>query len=164
MNETANPMFSEEWLYTNTETFNRFVDSFYDAASVLPSNMRGPVVETVLEYIGQLRGFSWPDVAQVLGERINARAERIDALLQRPDTIGRAVRAESKRKRFKILARDNFTCQYCGRSAPDVRLHVDHVIPVCKGGTAEEQNLKTACEDCNMGKSGIVYNETLNKT
>ncbi len=38
------------------------------------------------------------------------------------------------KQRFDILRRDKFTCQYCGRSAPDVELHVDHIIPRAKGG------------------------------
>jgi len=36
----------------------------------------------------------------------------------------------SKTARFKILVRDHFTCRYCGRSAPSVELHVDHVHPL----------------------------------
>lgn len=55
--------------------------------------------------------------------------------------------------RFEVFARDNYTCQYCGRKAPDVVLHVDHIVPVSKGGTDEPANLLTACADCNEGKS-----------
>ncbi len=54
--------------------------------------------------------------------------------------------------RFKVLRRDNFTCRYCGRSAPNVELAVDHVIPYAKGGTCTEENLVTACVECNAGK------------
>ena len=57
--------------------------------------------------------------------------------------------------RFQILARDNFTCQYCGRGAPDVMLEVDHKIPVSEGGTNESDNLITACAACNRGKEGL---------
>lgn len=54
--------------------------------------------------------------------------------------------------RWRILDRDKFTCQYCGSSAPTVRLEVDHIIPVSKGGKTEDSNLITACFDCNNGK------------
>lgn len=60
-------------------------------------------------------------------------------------------------QRFKILKRDNFTCQYCGAKAPDVELQIDHIIPVCKGGTNDIVNLTTACKSCNMRKSGNDY-------
>jgi 5-methylcytosine-specific restriction endonuclease McrA len=56
--------------------------------------------------------------------------------------------------RFRILQRDGFRCRYCGRTgdAPGVVLHVDHVVPVATGGVTIEDNLRTACEECNLGK------------
>lgn len=64
----------------------------------------------------------------------------------------------SKELRFKVLCRDNFTCQYCGRKAPDAELEVDHIYPVSKGGKAREDNLVTSCISCNSGKKDFVYN------
>lgn len=61
--------------------------------------------------------------------------------------------AISKRMRFEILRRDNHTCRYCGQTAPDVKLAVDHVLPTALGGTDEPTNLVTACADCNNGKT-----------
>jgi hypothetical protein len=61
--------------------------------------------------------------------------------------------AVSKRLRYEVLRRDNHACRYCGVSAPDVTLTVDHVIPVTLGGTDEPSNLVTACMPCNSGKS-----------
>jgi len=58
----------------------------------------------------------------------------------------------SKSKRFEVFNRDSFTCQYCGRIPPLVMLHVDHVIPVAKGGTNDMENLTTSCAGCNSGK------------
>ncbi len=58
----------------------------------------------------------------------------------------------SKRLRFEVFARDGFTCQYCGRTPPAVVLEVDHVVPVAADGKTTEDNLITACEDCNAGK------------
>lgn len=54
--------------------------------------------------------------------------------------------------RFEIFKRDNFTCQYCGKSAPEVVLNVDHIEPVSKGGTNDLYNLITSCFECNNGK------------
>jgi hypothetical protein len=59
----------------------------------------------------------------------------------------------TKRLRFEILKRDNFSCRYCGAMAPDVALVVDHVMPVALGGSNAPENLVTACFDCNSGKS-----------
>lgn len=61
----------------------------------------------------------------------------------------------SKRARFEVLRRDGHACQYCGRLAPDVILHIDHVEPVALGGSDDPSNLVTACKDCNSGKASI---------
>jgi hypothetical protein len=63
--------------------------------------------------------------------------------------------AISKRLRFEILRRDEHTCQYCGEKAPDVTLHVDHVVPVTLGGSDKPDNLVAACKDCNLGKTSV---------
>jgi len=55
--------------------------------------------------------------------------------------------------RFEVFKRDKFTCQYCGLSAPDVILEIDHIKPISKGGTNDILNLVTACRDCNRGKT-----------
>lgn len=64
------------------------------------------------------------------------------------------MKRESIKKsvRFEVFKRDNFTCQYCGKSAPDVILHIDHIHPVAGGGGCDIINLLTSCVDCNLGK------------
>lgn len=63
-----------------------------------------------------------------------------------------ARKALSKKLRFTVFARDGFACQYCGRTPPAVILEPDHVVPVVAGGLDTEENLITACFDCNRGK------------
>jgi len=56
--------------------------------------------------------------------------------------------------RYDILKRDGFKCCICGATAKDgATLHVDHIIPVSKGGKTVPSNLQTLCERCNLGKS-----------
>lgn len=59
--------------------------------------------------------------------------------------------AVSKRTRFEVLRRDEYTCRYC--RATDQPLVIDHVIPVALGGGDDPGNLVAACRDCNAGKS-----------
>lgn len=61
-------------------------------------------------------------------------------------------RTISKKRRFAIFARDGFTCRYCGRQSDRVVLVVDHVLAVAHGGTSDDANLATSCEECNSGK------------
>jgi len=67
--------------------------------------------------------------------------------------------AVSKRTRFEVLRRDGFTCHYCGSGAPDVKLTVDHVVPVALGGSDDPSNLVAACKDCNAGKTSTSPDE-----
>lgn len=69
--------------------------------------------------------------------------------------------AVSKRLRYEILRRDNFQCRYCGATAPDAKITVDHVRPVALGGTDDPSNLVAACDDCNAGKSSATPDHAL---
>lgn len=69
--------------------------------------------------------------------------------------------AVSKRLRYEILRRDNHTCRYCGATAPDVPLRVDHVTPVALGGSDKPENLVTSCEPCNSGKSSATVDSAV---
>ncbi len=56
--------------------------------------------------------------------------------------------------RYDIFKRDGFRCVLCGRTASDgIKLHVDHIMPVSKGGKTKKINLRTLCDRCNWGKS-----------
>lgn len=60
----------------------------------------------------------------------------------------------TKELRDRIMKRDNYTCQICGKYMPDqVGLHIDHIIPVSKGGKSVESNLQVTCDKCNLHKS-----------
>jgi 5-methylcytosine-specific restriction endonuclease McrA len=62
--------------------------------------------------------------------------------------------------RFVVLRRDEFTCQYCGRGVADgAVLHLDHIYPKSKGGEWAEDNLITACLECNLGKRDVVLSK-----
>ena len=64
-----------------------------------------------------------------------------------------------KKLRFEVFKRDSFTCQYCGRSSPDVILEVDHIKPVAEGGKNTLLNLVTSCRDCNRGKGKLKLDD-----
>jgi hypothetical protein len=57
------------------------------------------------------------------------------------------------RLRFEILKRDGFRCRYCGATAAQTMLHVDHVLALSEGGADDPANLVAACSGCNLGKS-----------
>ncbi|MCB0540030.1 MAG: HNH endonuclease [Chitinophagales bacterium] len=66
----------------------------------------------------------------------------------------RAKRAIPLSLRFKVLHRDKSTCLICGKTPKDgIKLHIDHITPHSKGGLTVFNNLRTLCNECNIGRS-----------
>ncbi len=61
--------------------------------------------------------------------------------------------------RRTVLARDHYTCQYCGERLPKASLTVDHVLPRSKGGETTWENIVAACGSCNRRKGGRTPDE-----
>jgi len=57
------------------------------------------------------------------------------------------------RVRYEVFARDGHRCRVCGNTAEVEPLHIDHIIPISKGGRSDLGNLQTLCQSCNLGKS-----------
>lgn len=51
---------------------------------------------------------------------------------------------------FAILEAYCYSCAYCGRD--DCPMHIEHVIPVAKGGQTTRENIVPACKPCNSRK------------
>jgi len=62
--------------------------------------------------------------------------------------------------RHEVFKRDNFKCTECGATNENTQLHVDHFIPISKGGTDELANLRTLCKTCNLEKSNLIFSST----
>ncbi len=56
--------------------------------------------------------------------------------------------------RKNLFARDQHTCQYCGRNEPAYKLSLDHVIPRSLGGPTTWENIVCCCLRCNSRKGG----------
>ncbi len=61
--------------------------------------------------------------------------------------------------RRTVLARDHYTCQYCGERLPKAVLTMDHVQPRSKGGETCWENVVAACASCNRRKGGRTPEE-----
>ena len=59
--------------------------------------------------------------------------------------------------RKAVLARDAWTCQYCGHQATG--LTVDHVIPRSRGGESVWENIVASCAPCNRRKGNRTPHE-----
>ena len=116
---------------------------------------------------------TWTRALLAFVERVNSdnRQNEAEPIPVAPETVARQVqrrrpgrrraKEEDQRQiklglRYAVLKRDRFRCVLCGASPATnlgCVLHVDHVVPWSKGGETIAENLRSLCEDCNLGKS-----------
>ena len=108
-------------------------------------------IESRLEYFRELyknnrevmlaRGKLWrqanPDIVRAQGERRRAREAN--------------VFSGPKPTIEELLAMQNGKCAYCRTTSPE-QWHMDHVIPISKGGPDTADNVVAACASCNTSK------------
>ncbi len=58
----------------------------------------------------------------------------------------------------RIMRRDEFKCTRCGKPA----MEVDHIIPVSLGGSGDDDNLRSLCQDCHKSESARLSREREN--
>ena len=83
----------------------------------------------------------------------------LDQIQVQGSSIKKQKRDIPLKLRLRVLQRDDFKCVLCGRSPAvnvGVVLHIDHIIPVAKGGETKLENLRTLCKECNLGKSDNI--------
>ena len=88
------------------------------------------------------------DSVGTIGRRI--RVPRVIVLL----AYEHLPKARVRFSRFNIYARDESTCQYCGRKYRRSELNLDHVVPRSRGGSTTWENVVCSCIACNLRKGG----------
>ena len=63
----------------------------------------------------------------------------------------------------EVKKRDKYMCQICGKYMPDgVGIHIDHIIPISKGGKSVLSNLQVLCSKCNLQKGNKILSTNKN--
>lgn len=85
--------------------------------------------------------------------------DNIDSMIDKPKRQRKLIPSS---QRFRILNRDGNKCCLCGRGPADgIKLEIDHIIPVAKGGSNDDDNLCVMCSECNAGKSAQLLSPRL---
>lgn len=85
-----------------------------------------------------------------------------ESILDRAPETGRALRRARKRAQRSlgaVIARDGGACAYCKTALIAGQIHVDHVVPVSRGGSHEIGNLVASCSGCNQRKGARTPEE-----
>ena len=65
----------------------------------------------------------------------------------------------SSRVRQKIWEKYGGKCAYCGEPIPFKGMHVDHLIPLARGGADSDDNYMPACSKCNHYKHTLTFDD-----
>ena len=89
------------------------------------------------------------------GHSANHRALRKGALIDLTEE------ERNKIKEIYLMARTSprVRCYLCKHLIPIGHRHVDHIVPISKGGKHEPSNLAIACDKCNLRKSDKMPDE-----
>lgn len=87
--------------------------------------------------------------------RLELRVPRILRLTRFEKMPTQTVRFNRK----NLFARDDNTCQYCGKQGSSSQLSMDHVIPRAHGGRTSWDNIVCCCLRCNGRKGGRTPKE-----
>jgi len=79
-------------------------------------------------------------------EKVNFMNRRREHQLR--GAVGSFTYSEWERLKEKY----NYTCPSCGRREPKIKLTIDHIIPISKGGTNYISNIQPLCQECNSKK------------
>lgn len=69
----------------------------------------------------------------------------------------KSARQVDQKIAWNVYRRDNYTCVYCRRST--VPLTIDHIVLWEEGGATVENNLLSACKNCNKDRSNTPFLE-----
>lgn len=56
-----------------------------------------------------------------------------------------------------LKKRLNYQCQICKRFEPEIKLTIDHIVPISRGGTNHIENIQPLCQSCNSKKGNKIY-------
>lgn len=112
---------------------------------------------SIRDTIADLFGDDWHH-KRIDKELANARRNYERRLLYLKSVDARRLPPlEWSKTRARIFERDDFTCRYCGTRGGD--LECDHIIPIARGGSNDDDNLCTACFPCNRDKGAKLLSE-----
>lgn len=79
-------------------------------------------------------------------DKVNARTHRRRARKQGNGGTFTAMQ-------WRVLCQKyNYRCLCCGKHEPDIKLTIDHVIPIVRGGINTIDNIQPLCGECNSSK------------
>ena len=103
--------------------------------------------------IGRLVGCSKQYVASIKDELLGIQRYRYRKMTNIGPRVYRSI----------VYRRDDGKCYICGKDVPEDNWHMDHIVPVSKGGLNSYSNVAVSCVGCNQSKSDKLLSPEMNE-
>ena len=87
------------------------------------------------------------------------RLNEYDSKRRAVEKSARTDRSEVRRFLSWVSNQDWLTCSYCKTFIPGNSVHIDHIIPITRGGDHHPSNFAIACKSCNSSKHDLLLSE-----
>jgi hypothetical protein len=144
--------------YTDEQLFSNLIDVWSNLGRQPRSDDLGSQNSRISVDSYKRRFGGWRKALEIFVSWANAAERSLPPSGSEDSSTRRTSRTINDRMRFRVMLRDKFKCQYCGRNPAthaDVTLHLDHRKPFSQGGASDFDNLITSCSKCNLGKGEI---------
>lgn len=91
-------------------------------------------------------------------ERIKSIGRHLDHKYRRKARMAGGITAADARA-FREAARPMVMCNWCGKRLAKEKAHMDHIVPLYRGGAHALYNLCWACSFCNVSKGPKMPNQ-----
>jgi hypothetical protein len=160
--EVSRLLSSETWIMCTPEERSAAINLWLQSWTQVPAGSLADN-DRVLAHLS-MAGDRWPDVREMAlrgWEKADDgrlyHAVVCEKVMKVWKPFSGARKAISSCLREIIFERDGYVCRYCGDEKGP--FHIDHIVPVAKGGDNNPLNLTVSCQCCNLSKGSKTLEE-----
>ena len=99
----------------------------------------------------------YPERIRGIGKRFRKKnLKKLTEKNRRRRALKKGLSVEKVPKTTELLAKQGGMCASCKCKGSDVKWHMDHIIPLSKGGGHVKDNVQILCAPCNLKKGNMT--------
>ena len=139
------------------------IDTVKDVMSLLFREDDGDPEARIIDPYTDFQTYTWEDWSKLRPKTGELALRGVRELYRVPEVVlltqfDKLPRQRVKFSRRSIHRRDEFVCQYCGKSVKNEGT-IDHIVPKCLGGETCWTNCVCCCIPCNQKKDSRTLKE-----
>lgn len=108
------------------------------------------------KHLPDITGWTWAQIRQTFGRSPDPRVikqnyEEVREYVEKLVYYRRAQFGEGSHD--WVFRKSNGKCHHCGTALDPQTFHIDHLVPIARGGLSHNDNLVGSCPPCNLSKA-----------